>query len=486
MKQSATHNEQTFDALIQAISASDHSTLFLIICQQASWSLSISEQISEEIDTYTPLILDCREKQINSISQLLAERLPEHIQEGEQLLIHLIGMENSLLPEILEDKNELIQAWGKQLMQQLNAHTQICIWTDSSTKSRFEAEVPELWENISQQFEFKEEDKDLPKQEETGDLEKLEQLKAAGEHLALTREYLELGDFDQAFEYAQKGIHSTAQDPIKLASYLQLSGRICGQQAKWSEALKYYRQSLKVDGQEEATRAETQFRVGNILATNDRPEIAQSYYEQVVESVAEGTAEFVAKSHRNLGVLYINRGDVDTAFEHYEQALDGLEEAESWESLAFTHQQIADVFVNIQQIEDALEHHQAAVDYFEKVDAYDDQGKNYRRMARLRLMKGNMQKVFSHYERAIDAFQQKNNYEELANSYQQLAAVHQDQLNWAEALSNYQAALVFAQKLQDTFMIESLEDSIENMQAEVTASTKKKKGILGGLFGKKK
>lgn len=489
MEQLKKQNEQQFLLLLEALNKpATEKSLLMVKCPQPSSALAVIEQLEGELEETQQIVLDWQIKQINSFKEYLeVSNILEALAQSHPHIIHILGLENSLLEEIVEDENAIMATWNEDVETLKNLAPQIVIWTDNHTRNRIIEEAPEIGNLITQEFEFKVLSDIASKEPDDTQTSQLEEWEKAEDWLQIGQMWMELKHYDKAQEYAQKALETSEEDSLDSVKAHLLMGRIHDNQEEWQKALSSYNTAYNlVDESEEKTIAELAFRIANIFATHERPDTALAWYADVIATEADIDPTIRAKSHRNIGMLHAQAGDIDTSFEHLEQALDGLEEAEAWDSLAYTHQQIANIFVNIQQIGDAIEHHQSAADYFTKIEDYEAVGNNYERMARLSQYKGRMPAVISYYEQAIAAFKKIGNHKVLASVHQKLGAVHQDQLNWAGALKHYEHALPYAQQLEDEFLVESLTDSIENMQAKASTPEKKKgKGLFGGLFGKK-
>ena len=487
MEQSPQHNEQQFEKLLAALQEEDGQGFIMVTCSQPSWAISVIEQLEGEIEA-SQIVLDWQTRQLDSINEYLEESdLMEALEQNAPDTIHIVGLENSLLTEILTSESTTLATWNEEVATLEGLANQVVIWTDAYTSKRITQEASGIQSKVALTIDFEVDEPVTAKEPNEDQNQKIEGLEAEEQWYKLGQEWIKLGNIDKASTYVDKLLNASPDDASSRAKAHLLKGQTLDRQGLWQMALTNYKlaHDIIAEAEQSDLSTEVSFRIANIFATHNRPEIALEWYEKAVEIGSESSPVFVAKSHRNMGLIQAQHGDIDSSFEHLEQALDGLEEAEEWDSLAYTHQQVADIFVKLQQIGDAVTHHQAAANFFAEIKDFQSQGNNYERMARLSQYKGHISSAVKYYQKAIEAFNQTENHKVIAETHQKLGALHQDQMNWSDALTSFQSALPHAESLEDDFLIESLKDSIENMQEKATAPEKKKgKGFFGSLFGK--
>jgi len=487
MEQVPDHNTAQFEELASHLAKAPEGNISVVSYAHDSFVYDILEQLREHevLQKHEHTLLDWRGRPISSLEMELQVVLTDLEETNAPQVWHIWGLPNSLIAEVLEGKWELLGSWNEEGEVWEKIPASICLWLDPYSLSRFEEEAPLLWQRVSRVFTFVDAAADA--QADSSSAAESEQIAASETDPAQrATALLEAGLFEQALVYANQAIQQAESEKqfLNMARAYQLKARIYERQGDWLEAVRHLHTARGLSQAVDHHAAEIRFRIANILATVGLTDLAKSWYEALTEIKASDALEVVAKSHRNLGVLYINEQEADLAFSHYGQALDDLEEAEAWESLAFTHEQVADVFVQLQQIDDAIEHHEAAAHFFDQSGNTRQQAFNYMRVARLYEYKGLPEKALQAYELARQGLEAAQDRKELLECLQKMGGLQQDQLNWQEALSHFQAALPLARALQDDFAIDALEDSIEEIQEKIEASTKKKKGLLGGLFGK--
>lgn len=508
MEPELTQNDQQFEALAAALAhASTKPSVFPLRYARQTDVFSIVEhlQVHEASSGITHVILDWRNQRVVSLDMQVEALKEQALPEGPSVW-HIMGLSNSLVASKLEIfeletaeelegepleqaaeevEKDLLEQWGEELASLLSLPGSICWWETPAMWEQLVQLLPELAEQLGEGFAFESMAPPVPGAHGAAEAAPLEEappprqqaralLKAgkAAEALALAREQLDI---------AQQRGGSTTQ-----AQAHCLIGQAYAHQDDALQAAEAYQRALEAPTPSTATLGETYFHVANLLATLGMNELAMRWYKRLlsVEAVPE-VREFIAKGHRNLAVLYINEGDVETAFDHYGHALDGLEELESWESLAHTHHQVAEVFSELRQTKDAREHLEAAATFFQQANNPYQRGMCYKQLARLVAYQGDLPRATHEYEQAIPCFDPDLHPQELMDAHKRLGDLYQDQFQWAMAEAHYEQALPLARELNDQFTVDALEDSIEQMKEKAAPppSSKKKKGLFGGLFG---
>ena len=222
--------------------------------------------------------------------------------------------------------------------------------------------------------------------------------------------------------------------------------------------------------------------IAEIFEGFGQPEEAMNYYHQSLEYAqqCEDKAR-MASAYLRTADLLKQEGDLIQALDAYQFSLENFQDIDNWEEAGAIHRKVADIQKRSGNLSEAMEQYKAAIYSFKQTDKQEEIAITHRYIGQLLERKGDLPKSIKYYETAIELF---DTPAEKAKTYQQIGAIHQDQLRWAEALDTFKNALPFAKKAEDKFLIEAIEDSIENMEEEVAKKEKKgKKGLFGKLFG---
>jgi tetratricopeptide (TPR) repeat protein len=243
-----------------------------------------------------------------------------------------------------------------------------------------------------------------------------------------------LGEFEQAERFYQMALNEVETDSQAEASVLQ------NQAVLWSgKGAQYHARVL-----DNIQRARVIYETLNdetglldllinegVLYGNDL-EQSRSFYEQAL-SLAENLKDsyHLGVIYQNLGVIYRQQGDLDSAEDLYQQA---IQEFQKVADLAGQ----AEVMANLAALEIARGRNEAARQYLQSSEAdfknIDQSGElvNFRKIAQIRTVQGDIYDSFGESETA------RKYYEEALSLYSQ----HPDPLQEAETIVNYAALLV--------------------------------------------
>ncbi|GIV05572.1 MAG: hypothetical protein KatS3mg016_1147 [Fimbriimonadales bacterium] len=126
-----------------------------------------------------------------------------------------------------------------------------------------------------------------------------------------------------------------ASDSLALARTLKAMGELAQRQNQTTEAQRYYQRALKMFSANTATDpeiAQVYLGLGELARQQQRWEDARKHYERALQLIADPQAREAAQVQAGLGVVALERGELDSAWDHLQQAvqnprLDPLEKA---------------------------------------------------------------------------------------------------------------------------------------------------------------
>ena len=219
--------------------------------------------------------------------------------------------------------------------------------------------------------------------------------------------------------------------------------------------------------------------IGDLLLKQGALAHAEAWYRSVLESETE---EEPGRSQLGLGKIAISRAAVVEAIDWIGQALDLLEKPSLRGEGALL---LGRAYFSQRQWQDSIEWLQEARQQLNPAEDMEAWGDATRILGRAWEERGHPQEAIDSFLEAAAHFQARPDYSlAAAKVYQQAAAICQNQFRWEEALQHFSAALPLAEQAENDMLIDSLQDSIENMKEQVRkkGGASGKKGFLGRLF----
>ncbi|MDP5171375.1 MAG: tetratricopeptide repeat protein [Bacteroidia bacterium] len=246
-------------------------------------------------------------------------------------------------------------------------------------------------------------------------------------------------------------------------------------------ALPYTKLRDLVSQQEAGEFAEFETEVAYQLALAGAIAHAEHWYGLGLE---KENSRITAIAKVGLGELELHRGNLSTATELFEEAMELLpEEATNAQGRALIG--LGRIYFAAREWKSAIKQLEAARQALSNGEAPEEWGEATRILARAQEELGNPQLAVEAYLEAGRHWAELGSYPlAAAKSFQHAGAINQNQLRWQEALEYFSTAIPFAEKAQDEFLVASLEDSVENMRLQAKKASEKeaKKGFFGKLF----
>ncbi|MEL6591569.1 MAG: hypothetical protein AAFQ68_15875 [Bacteroidota bacterium] len=251
----------------------------------------------------------------------------------------------------------------------------------------------------------------------------------------------------------------------------------------------------ELDGKEEAAdRGPLLIQIGQILEKALRTPEASLYFEQALEaaSVAEND-QVMADAYRGFGNLMMSEQDLAQAMDNYEIALEKYTALEAKADESEVRNRLARILSQMGDLSGAIKHQQAGFLLARESDDHRTIGLNAKRLAYFYEKRGDLDAAVKTYAVAADAYETLEEDYEVALCHQQRGAIRENQLQPAEALECFQAALAAARKSENEYLINALEDSVEDLEGKLKKKSPSKanseeepsgrRGFFRKLFG---
>lgn len=252
---------------------------------------------------------------------------------------------------------------------------------------------------------------------------------------------------------------------------------------------------VELDSKEEASeRGPLLIQIGQILEQALRTPEASLYFEQALEAASVAENERVmADAYRGFGNLMMTEQDLAQAMDNYEIALEKYTALEAKADESEVRNRLARILSQMGDLSGAIKHQQAGFLLVRESDDHRTIGLNAKRLAYFYEKRGDLDAAVKTYAVAANAYETLEDEYEVALCHQQRGAIRENQLQPAEALECFQAALEAARKSENEYLINALEDSVEDLSSKLKkkspAKAKKeeepsgRRGFFRKLFG---
>ncbi len=274
----------------------------------------------------------------------------------------------------------------------------------------------------------------------------------------LGRLMMTVAQYDKAEQVFQM-IHDRTTDEEEKGEIYYYLGWIKKDQGKYTEAIAYYRKSLKIKQKtlpENHPSLATSY--GNIgLAYDNMGEYSKalSYYEKALEILQKtlpANHPNLATSYNNIGLVYDNMGEYSKALSYYEKALEIRQK-----TLPANHPLLATSYACLGLVYDKMDEYSKPLSSQEKVleilqkslpANHPNLAPSYNNIGAVYYNMGEYSKALSYYEKTLEIRQKTlpANHPELANSYNNIGAVYDNMGEYSKALSYYEKSLEIRQK----------------------------------------
>jgi DNA-binding transcriptional ArsR family regulator len=418
------------EPLREVLSASAVPNWTLVQCDRPATRNAYLGLCAEALEAYEHLVVDLAEIQITSLVATLQDKLPEPLfrTTGETYVIHLTGLESSFLEEIMAGESLWVPALEAEKEGLLHEFPfAFVVWTDAYTADKLQREAPGFYVSMNLKMTFS---------------------SPGGE--------------------TQNSSDSDEES----------------QSRQWEVALEKIQTETAAVSPDSGEYARLRYLTGNIFFDHSRWELAAGFFRDVIGlEETEISLPWIAKSYRALGAAYANKGEIEPGIEALETAAERLEVLELYEELGRCFQSLARIYRAVGASAETLQNHLYAAEAYREAGMAKEAGDQLRTAAHLYEEKGKAAKALSMLNTSLQDFERAGALHEQALGYQHIGVLHQKEMQWAEALKAFQLALPLAMAEKNDFLVESLEDSIRDMQDQMSPKPTGKKGLFGRLFG---
>jgi tetratricopeptide (TPR) repeat protein len=274
----------------------------------------------------------------------------------------------------------------------------------------------------------------------------------------LGRLMIKVAQFDKAQQVFEMILDQTTDEKERGEIYYYF-GWIKSDQGKYTEAIKYFEESLEIRQKSLPSNhpdlATSYNNIGQVYSNMGKYSKALSSHEKALEiyqKTLPANHPLLATSYNNIGLVYDNMGEYSKALSSYEKALEIKQK-----SLPSNHPDLATVHNNIGEVQRNMGEYSKALSYYEKAleirqktlpANHPDLATSYNNIGLVYDNMGEYSKALSYYEKDLEIKQKSlpANHPDLATSYNNIGQVYSNMGEYSKALSYYEKDLEIKQK----------------------------------------
>lgn len=186
---------------------------------------------------------------------------------------------------------------------------------------------------------------------------------------------------------------------------------------------------------------------GYLKESNQKSEKFANTALQIARQTNDKTEE--SKALKTLGLVYVYRGDKESALEYWLKELKLNEEMNDQKAVSTSLVNIGILYKNWAKYEKAINYYQRALKIQEKSNDQDGKGLSYANIGNLYWYIGNTDKAIDYYKQAIDIFEILDNKTQQARIYNNLGLIRVDDRKFDEAIEHFNKGLQLYEELDN-------------------------------------
>jgi tetratricopeptide (TPR) repeat protein len=197
---------------------------------------------------------------------------------------------------------------------------------------------------------------------------------------------------------------------------------------QWKEAERHYRQARQIFDQigDVYNRAFADNNLGGIACNQGRLDEALAFYQEGLRSVEQigGSLWVLGGFHNNLGMTFIRRGEVDTAYEHLRTSQDYFEQAQARDWLPELHYHFAEAALLAGELDEAQAQGEQALSLARELAMRREEGCALRTLGEITTVRGQFEKAEGYLQESLSILQSVGDEYEWARSHLSLARLY--------------------------------------------------------------
>jgi tetratricopeptide (TPR) repeat protein len=170
---------------------------------------------------------------------------------------------------------------------------------------------------------------------------------------------------------------------------------------------------------------------------------------QIISSAWFALTHGANDGQKTMGIIYFYRGDIDKAFEYFNQSKETYEASGNIGGVARTYNNMGILYKNTGKITQAQESYLKAIEAFKKTDDAEGVALAYLNIGNLYNSQGDYKNALDNFLSALKFFEGSENKLKIAEVYNNIGILYGAQNNYVEALNNFEKALKIYKEIEN-------------------------------------
>ena len=232
--------------------------------------------------------------------------------------------------------------------------------------------------------------------------------------------------------------------------YLMWYSKFLEQEARWDDARIALQKATQVfaHGEHHTEQAKCLHNIGYIYRQQGQLDTALDFYQRALALKKQvGNLADIARSLDNIGGIYDSQGQLDTALDFYQRALALTEQVGNPADIALSLNNIGSIYNAHGQLDTALDYHQRSLALFEQVGNPDDIALSLNNIGYIYRQQGQLKMALDYYQRVLALTEQVGNPADIATSLNNIGGIYDLQGQLDTALDYYQRSLALDEQV---------------------------------------
>ncbi|MEL7220481.1 MAG: ATP-binding protein [Bacteroidota bacterium] len=286
--------------------------------------------------------------------------------------------------------------------------------------------------------------------------------------------YKNKSDFEAAEAAYQAAIDEAAllKDSLLVADGLYGMGNLKRHQGDYSTSLQLLHNALAIrenNGASKVNLARTYNSIGNVLFTTGNTVSAiQQFRRSLIIHQQEGNKKFVASTQANIGGMYAQLNEIDSAIHYLQPALEYYQSIDHPLGTGAAAINIAEAFLNKKDLSNAQYYADLASKNFILAKDKARQGMALNTAASIAREQGNYQKAITFAQQSLDIALEVGRPDNIRDQYENLSTLEVLNENWQSAFQYFQKYTT----LKDSLFNEKVNEQMQVAQQQMEAIAK--------------
>jgi tetratricopeptide (TPR) repeat protein len=195
------------------------------------------------------------------------------------------------------------------------------------------------------------------------------------------------------------------------------------------------------------------YRVLHELAMSEKEigeiESAQQHYQQALELCPETDDKEKASIIHNMGIIFAIRGEFEEAIKVYKQSLGIEENIDNWKGKASTLHNLAEIYAKREEFEEAIALLYQSLEIAEHIKDIEGKAANLHALGRIYAIQGEIEEAIKFYRKSLKINEQIGNLRGIAATLQNLGYIYINRGEFDKALPTLHQSLEISERIGD-------------------------------------